>query len=205
LQSGLFLSLFSFIFVVNEYYRKLTREEFKQLFDRYFEDIRRYVLYRCGDGELATDIAQDVFMRVWEKQMKIEPETARYLFIKIANDLYITRYRREKRAFNFFSTWKPTERNHTPEDEMNYNELKRVYEEALKTMPEKQRTVFLMNRIDNLKYREIAGQLGLSEKAVEKRMSLALHHLKSFLKETGGYIILFFLGCNIKRFISLNS
>jgi len=48
-------------------------------------------------------------------------------------------------------------------------------------MPEKQRVVFLMHRMDNLKYSEIASALGLSQKAIEKRMKLALDFLKKHI------------------------
>jgi RNA polymerase sigma-70 factor (family 1) len=188
---------------VVENYRKLTREEFKKLFETWFEDVRRYILYRCGDGDLATDITQDVFMRIWEKQMKIEPETAKYLLIKIAGDLFVSRYRRDKKAFDIFSTWQPAEKNLTPEDELNFSELKMVYEEALKTMPEKQRAVFLMNRIENMKYREIAVALELSEKAVEKRMSQALRHLKGFLGKMGTFIFYFVMSRTNLRYKSI--
>lgn len=180
----------------------MLKEEFKHLFDTYFEDVRRYVLYRCGDGDLATDIAQDVFMRIWEKQMEVRPETAKNLLLKIAGDLYISHYRREKRAFDFFSTWQPADPGRSPEENLEYQQLEKAVGEAIRSMPEKQRVVFLMNRIDELKYREIATQLGLSVKAVEKRMSLALLHLKSFLKDKGTRIILFLFG---NRFLTLSS
>jgi RNA polymerase sigma-70 factor (family 1) len=184
--------LLIYLWGINENYRELIREDFKQLFCTYFEDVRRYVLYRCGDGNVATDITQDVFVRIWEKQMDVNLKTAKALLYKMANDLYITHYRKEKVAFNFFNTWQPAGKNLTPEDTMNYNELKIAYEEALKTMPEKQRTVFLMNRVDELKYKEIADILGLSVKAVEKRMSQALTHLKSRLQGKITHIILWF-------------
>ncbi len=179
----------------------MTQEEFKKLFDQYFEDVRRYLLYRSGDEEIATDIAQDTFMRIWEKQMVIEPKTAKNLLIKIGRDLYINRYNKEKRAFNFFETYQINEEGLSPEDQLNFDELQKAYEDALRTMPEKQREVFLMSRIDELKYREIADQLGLSIKAIEKRMSLALDHLKVHLKDKVTHIILWF----IKLFICIPS
>lgn len=66
-------------------------------------------------------------------------------------------------------------------------------------MPEKQRTVFLMNRVDELKYKEIADQLGLSAKAIEKRMSQALDHLKTHLKDKISGLILFVIGWSLNR------
>ncbi|MFA5330555.1 MAG: sigma-70 family RNA polymerase sigma factor [Prolixibacteraceae bacterium] len=177
----------------------LKKEEFKTLFRDYFEDVRRYILYRSGNEEIATDIAQDTFMRIWEKQMTVDQKTAKGLLFKIAGDLYVSQYRREQVRFNFFNTFQPNKNNNNPEDELNFQELQRAYEAALKSMPEKQRTVFLMNRIDELKYREIAEQLDLSVKAIEKRMSLALEHLKTHLKDKISGLILFFPGLYLNR------
>lgn len=170
----------------------MTQEEFNRLFDSYFDDVRKYILYRSGDDEIATDIAQDTFLRIWEKQMVIEPKTAKYLLLKISRDLYINRYHREKKAFNFFETYQVNEEGLSPEDLVNFNDLQMAYENALRTMPEKQREVFLMSRIDELKYKEIAEQLGLSVKAIEKRMSQALDHLKANLKDKVTHLTLWF-------------
>lgn len=177
----------------------MKREEFKLLFDTYFEDVRRYILYRSGDEEIATDIAQDTFMRVWEKQMEIDPQRVKGLLLKISGDLFVSQYRRKQVAANFFSTFQPANRSLTPEDEFSFQELIKAYDAALKSMPEKQRTVFLMNRIDDLKYKEIADELGLSVKAIEKRMSQALEHLKSQLKDKITGLILLVLGLSFTR------
>ena len=45
----------------------LGKTEFKLLFDTYFDAIRSFVFYRCGDANVASDVAQEVFMKVWEK------------------------------------------------------------------------------------------------------------------------------------------
>ncbi len=177
----------------------MKKEEFKTLFDSYFEDVRRYLIYRSGNEEIATDIAQDTFLRIWEKQMLIDPKTAKGLLIKIAGDLYVSHYRKEKVAFNFFTTFQPNHKSTTPEDEIYFQELQSAYDAALKSMPEKQRTVFLMNRIDELKYKDIADQLEISVKAIEKRMSQALDHLKTHLKDKISGLILFFLGFRLNR------
>jgi RNA polymerase sigma factor (sigma-70 family) len=172
----------------------LTQEEFKNIFDNYFEHLRKYLFYRSGNDELATDIAQDTFMRIWEKQVEIDPKKVKGLLFKIGNDLFISHYRKDQVAFKFFKTYKPDEHDLSPEEQLNFNELKIAYEKSLETMPEKQRVVFLMSRIDELKYAEIAKLLELSVKAVEKRMNLALIHLKTHLKDKITGIILFLLG-----------
>jgi len=160
----------------------LTQEEFKELFDAHFDAIRNYVYYRSGDPELATDIAQDTFMRLWEKKYLVKPDNIKGLLYKMAGDLFVSSYRRHKLAVNFSIKQHHQSRNQeeSPEAQLQYKELEKRYETALRRMPEKQRTVFLMSRMDELKYHEIAANLGLSVKAVEKRMKNAL----AFLKKT---------------------
>jgi RNA polymerase sigma-70 factor (ECF subfamily) len=55
--------------------------------------------------------------------------------------------------------------------------------EALKLLPEQCRTIFQLSRFENLKYREIADQLGLSVKTVENQMGKALRIMRSRLAE----------------------
>ena len=162
----------------------MTKEEFKNLFDSYFDEVRRYLLYRSGDEDLATDIAQDTFMKVWEKRIKTDNQTKGLLF-KMANDLFITRYRRDKLEFNYFKHLQINNDSNSPEEILQFEQTKKKYKYALREMPEKQRTVFLLSRHEELRYNEIAMQTGVSVKAVEKRMKNALEYLRKKLQYHG--------------------
>jgi len=159
----------------------LTNEDFKRLFDSQFDSVRRYILYRSGDADVATDLAQETFLAVWEKRGKVDIKSSKGLLFKIANDLFISVCRKEKLQFEFFKNYTFRFDGHSPEEILVFEQLKSDYEKALKKMPEKQRTVFLMNRAEGLKYHEIAAQSGITVKAVEKRMKLALEFLKHAL------------------------
>ncbi len=148
----------------------------------HFAAVRRYLFYRSGNAEVATDIAQDTFLKIWEKKQSIRPEKVKGLLFKIAGDLYISFYRKEKRSFDFFNYYVFDQTSRSPEENMTFNELKDCYRKALENMPENQRTVFLMSRAENLKYAEIAQLTGIGIKAVEKRMKGALEHLRKYLK-----------------------
>jgi len=149
----------------------------------HFAQVRNYVLYRSGNADVATDIAQETFLKVWEKQKSVQPEKVKGLLFKIAGDLFVSHYRREQRSFQFFNHFVFDENGESPEEIYAFEQLKGKYEKALDKMPEKQRTVFLLSRAENLKYKEIAGMLDISVKAVEKRMTAALNYLRTILKE----------------------
>jgi RNA polymerase sigma-70 factor (ECF subfamily) len=99
----------------------------------------------------------------------------------MASDLFISRYRHRQVEWEYLKKLTLDAENESPEAQLEYGELQSRYEEALGTLPEKQRTVFLMSRLDGLKYHEIAGRLQVSVKAVEKRMSAALNQLRQKL------------------------
>lgn len=156
----------------------MTPQEFKLLFDQNFDAIRNYIFYRLGDADLATDVAQDIFMRLWEKQIEFSQKGNTGLLYKMAGDEVVNIYRRQKVKLNYTKSISFDLEGVSPEDELQYKELKLAYEKSLQDLSEKQRTVFLMSRMDGLKYHEIAERLGISIKSVEKRMKNALKLLK---------------------------
>jgi len=156
----------------------LTKESFKELFDNNFDSLRNYIYYRSGNKELATDIAQDTFLLVWEKKIKPDPVRNKALLFKIAGNFFVDYCRKQKVATNFNLNVFNKDITVSPLDIIQYEELKKRYHKVLYKIPEKQRIVFLMNRVDNLTYNKIAECLNISVKAVEKRMKIALNILR---------------------------
>lgn len=160
----------------------MTEDQFKALFDRHFDPIRRYLYYRSGDGQLSTDLAQDTFMKVWERGKPLKPDEDYGLLYKIAGDLFVSHIRRVKLSREIFSELEFPLRDEGPEGELQYRELEENYKRVLAGLPEKQRTVFMMSRMEELSYGEIAERLSISVKAVEKRMSAALVQMRRKIK-----------------------
>jgi len=156
-----------------------TPEEFKSLFDAHYKAIRNFVYYQTGKTDLADDIVQDVFVKIWEMREKIKPETVKALLYKIADNICKNHFKHEKVKYNFVShADKENQSPENPEYQLVKKEFDRKLQDVLAQMPEKNRVVFLMNRIDEMTYQEIANRLELSVKAIEKRMHEALLYLK---------------------------
>lgn len=161
----------------------MTKTEFKDFFEQYFDEVRSYVLYRSNDQELATDITQDCFLKIWEKREKVNVSLAKGLAYKMASDLFINTFHHKKRTQQLFDNLSINQQDYSPEDLMLFEQLQDKYEALIENMPENQKVVFLMSRIDGLQYKEIAERLGLGIKAIEKRMGNALNYLRTALKE----------------------
>ena len=155
-----------------------TREEldaFKVIFDEYYESIRNFVYYKTGEMELAEDIVQEIFMKLWDKRADIKPETVKSLLYIMAGNSIKSHFRHQKVVFNFAkSNTKEEQTQESADSNIRQTELQNKIQKVLADMPEKSREVFLLNRMDNLVYSDIAERLGLSVKAVEKRMHEAL-------------------------------
>jgi RNA polymerase sigma-70 factor (ECF subfamily) len=160
----------------------VTEEGFRILFEEYFEEIRRFLFFRSGDSEISTDIAQETFIRIWEKQLDPEPGKEVALLYTIAGNLLISHFRRERILRKVQTEMDLVLQGGDHVHELYYRELKDSYRKTLSKLPEKQRIVFMMSRMERFTYREIAERLGISIKTVEKRMNLALKYLRVELK-----------------------
>jgi len=155
----------------------LTNSEFKHIYKQYGKTVRNYIYYRSGDEDIANDITQDTFIKLWKKKIQYDPDTIKGLLFKIASGSFLDHVRKEK-----FKTENIEHLKFQLKETINSDEDNEHYrlkcETALKVLTKKERTVFLMNRMEGMIYMEIAEYLDISVKTVEKRMSNAIKKLK---------------------------
>ena len=147
------------------------------IYDAHFDDLRRYLIYRSGDQDLSKDIAQNVFMKVWTKKIEIASGNIKSLLFKMATDEFISHIRKKKVEKEYTESI-DLKLIREPDNNDDLLEKKVLFQKALNQLPEKQKTAFLMNKMQGLTYEEIAEILNLSQKAIEKRIGLALKALK---------------------------
>lgn len=158
-------------------------QNFERLFKAHSKVVRSYIYYKCGDMELTEDIVQDAFVTLWQNCHKVTYNEALFYLKRVAYNNYLNMAKHQKVVLKFNQS-KVDEMNiETPEFKMEEQEFMQRLQKAVSALPEKQREVFLLNRIDKMTYKEIAHLLELSVKAVEKRMSQALIALREQISQ----------------------
>ena len=160
----------------------MTAKDFKMIYDAHFDDLRRYLIYRSGDQDLSGDIAQNVFMKVWTKKIEIASGNIKSLLFKMATDEFISHIRRKKVEKEYTESI-DLRLIREPDNNDDLLEKKVLFQKALNQLPEKQKTALLMNKMQGLTHKEIAEILNLSQKAIEKRIRLAMETLKQNLNQ----------------------
>jgi RNA polymerase sigma-70 factor (ECF subfamily) len=150
---------------------------FKKIFNKYYSNIRNYVYYLSGDINLSEDIAQDTFLRLWETD-DINENTIKPFLFKISKNLYLNQYKKNRIKLKFINTQYEKLELNSPEYLLEYKEYDERVQRAISNLPTTCRTYFLLNRMDEMKYNDIATSFGVSVKAVEKQMSKAIRLLK---------------------------
>ena len=151
---------------------------FTSIFREYSEILHNYLYYKTGNMDMAYDLAQEAFTRLWQNCASVLFNSAKGYVFKTANNLLLNQYEHQKVVLKFQQKPTTSHTNENPEFILEEKELKKQLEDAISALPEKQRVVFLMSRIDKKTYKEIAEILGISKQAVEKRMYNALDALR---------------------------
>lgn len=153
---------------------------FSSIFKAHSKTVFNYIFYKFGNEEKAHDAVQEAFVKLWENCSKVSPEKAKSFVYTVANNLYLNVIKAEKVRMKYADA--SNDRSHeSPEFLMEEKEYKQKLDDALNALPENQRTTFLLNRVDGKKYAEIAEMEGVSVKAIEKRMHLALKSLREHI------------------------
>ncbi|MDF0717072.1 sigma-70 family RNA polymerase sigma factor [Muricauda sp. 334s03] len=151
---------------------------FSKVFKTHSKTVFNYIFYKFGNEEKAHDAVQEAFVKLWQNCATVSPEKAKSYVYTVANNLYLNVIKAEKVRLKHADRHVMDRTNESPEFLMEEKEYKEKLDNALNALPENQRTTFLLNRIDGKKYAEIAEMEGVSVKAIEKRMHLALKSLR---------------------------
>ena len=158
---------------------------FDVLFRRYYAPLCRYARSLTdGDMAAAEDMVQQVFVKFWETRssLNVQWSVKAYLY-KMVHNRGLNRIRdakTEERFKTHHASRMSEQFDHQPGAA---KELSERIQKALEALPTECRRVFELSRFEELKYREIAEQLGISIKTVETQMGKALRLMRTELAD----------------------
>jgi len=152
------------------------KKVFKEIYFNWLSPIQRFLQSKGLDMNQAADIAQESFIRLWQNCAKVTSEKSKSYLFTVANRLFIDEKRKEQTRIRLTPLIKEQD-NTDGQYQLEMKEFKAKLEEAINTMTPASKEVFILYRFNEMSYKEIATQLEISVKAVEKRMGKALKHL----------------------------
>lgn len=156
-------------------------QDFDTLYLDNFQALHRYAFTILNDSELAEEMVHQVFLKILELNDPLNVHTSlkAYLFRSVNNEcLNYIKHQKVKQNYQSYATNEMDNFPETPSSKLSYKELELQLKRAINDLPEQCRTIFQLSRFEELKYAQIADQLGISIKTVEAQMSKALKRLR---------------------------
>ncbi len=162
----------------------MDKKQFDSIFRQYHSELCKIAYRKVGDFQLAEDLVQELFLEFWRRKTRLSniEQLSNYLRRSISLKCYdhLKSILKEGRQIikldgidiEDFST------QHQYEDN---DELLKILMNSIQMLPPKRKIVFIQSRFDNKSYKEIAADLDISIKSVEKHISKALLQLRSLL------------------------
>jgi RNA polymerase sigma-70 factor (ECF subfamily) len=156
---------------------------YKELFDLYYMPLSIYALKYCDSFQLAEDIVQEFFVKLWDEKlyMKLDSPMSPYLFKSVKNNTLQAIKKESKFQFEDIED----QINKLMEDDQfdvtSMEEEKRKLFQQVEALPEKSKEVFKAIVLQNMKYKEVAEHLNISVNTVKTHYARALKQLRSKL------------------------
>jgi RNA polymerase sigma factor (sigma-70 family) len=154
----------------------LTVTEYNQCVDSYSDSLYRFILKHIKDVDVAKDIVQDTFEKVWRKVNDIESTNAKSYLFTSAHHTLVDHTRKAKKQGDY---------NEVAENKLqhskHYSDLKEILNTALDKLPEIQKSVILLRDYEGYDYLEIGKITNLTESQVKVYIFRARAFLKNYI------------------------
>lgn len=168
--------------------------QFEKIYITHYSRMKRFAQEYVIREEDAENIVQDIFMELWEKRESIDSHTNifSFLFTTVKNrciDFLRRSILKDKikdtiqNEHNYELQAKLYSLESFEENIFSNSEIEDVLENAINSLPERCREIFILNKIEGIKQRQIAKDLNISIHTVESQMSIANKRLRELLKD----------------------
>ncbi len=178
--------------------KKGDKTAFRHLFERYYDRLVAYIVTYTHDQAQSEDIVQQAFIDLWDDRNKLDIDKSpkNYLY-SIAYNRYIDGINKTKRGDRLLAElWEKALRERIKEDREQSEKRIEKIRQIIDSLPPKCKKIIQLNKVEGVKYREIAKEMGISVKTVESQMRIAFKKIRDGFKKDG---IILFLSCGIKN------
>ncbi|MDN3593304.1 RNA polymerase sigma-70 factor [Zunongwangia endophytica] len=180
---------------LNNLWEKGDEKSFTLLFNELYQPLVAYLLQYADKTADAEDIAQNTFIKLWEKRNQINLTTSvkSYLYTSAYNR-FVDNFRKEKKNKSYLEGLKHQALQLLVEEpEEDFQKKIKLIEKTVNDLPDRCKMIFKMHKQKGYSYKEVAEKLQISVKTVEAQMSIALKRIrKEFKEETDLLLILCF-------------
>lgn len=168
------------------------------LYNRYLDEVYRYIFLFTKSEEKAEDIVQSTFLKIWEKRSAlVNVKSFRPYVYKVSKNLLIDELRRNQTEAKIMAFLRPNyeESHEYADDRMIYGQYYQIVKQAIDLLPEKRRQIVIMRLMDDMSLDEIAAKLSISKSVVKKQFYAGIDLVKKHLKFNGElpYAIIFIM------------
>jgi len=165
----------------------LGRKDYESLFHQYYQWLCLQACKITEDWHASEDIVQDFFAKCWQNRasLQIRESFAGFALVSVRNAAlnYLkkenTRLKHETASYSTLTDEQTSSLAGQP-DESDQRYLQIIT--AINNLPEQRRKAFILSRQHNMKYADIAGELGISINTVKMHLRLAYRELRDGLK-----------------------
>ena len=180
--------------------KKDDEHAFKQLYQLYSGRIYGNLLKLLKKEEIAQELLQDVFLKIWMKRETIDPELSfrSYLF-RIAENMVTDFFRKAAvdRKLRAHLISRATEEGLSADSMIHYKESDSMLNQAIRQLPPQRRQVFILCKIEGKSYKEVSRELGISTSTISDHIVKASHSIKKYFSLSGEITMLIFLAAII--------
>ncbi|MFC1222231.1 RNA polymerase sigma-70 factor, ECF subfamily [Pedobacter suwonensis] len=173
---------------------------FKQLYEVYSGKLASKLIYLLKSEELAQDILQDVFLKIWINREMIDTELSFGAFLyKIATNLSKNVIR--KNVYDQLMRDEVGKEGvyHPMEEDEDAEQAKAILDQAMDQLTERQREVYTLHKLEGLSYQEISEKLNISLSAINHHIQKANKQLKAVLKSRSFELFILLLPTILKK------
>lgn len=157
-------------------------DSYKTLFRLYYAKFVNFVNSIIKDPQVAQDLVQEGFIRVWKNRAKLDENLSLENYIYVIVKRLVLNYIRDCKTAESIDNESTAQIRNNPSDSQDLlliaNETRFRIQNIVENMPVQRKKVFIMSRYRHLSNKEIAEELNITVKAVEKHISLALADLR---------------------------